>query len=54
MSYKTLVKTLLRKAGFAIYSIPTFDWITNLMGIGGILIGFVPLYLGGLRRAQPS
>ncbi len=35
----------------ALYSIPTFDWITNLMGLGGILIGFIPLYLGGLRRA---
>jgi hypothetical protein len=36
----------------AVYSIPTFDFITNLMGIGGILIGFVPLYLSGLRRAS--
>lgn len=42
-------------AGFmvfiALYSIPTFDWITNLMGVGGILIGFIPLFLGGSRRA---
>ncbi len=38
----------------AIYSIPTFDTITNLMGIGGILIGFVPLLLGGLRRKDRS
>jgi amino acid transporter len=33
----------------ALYSIPTFDWITNVMGIGGILIGFVPLFLGRWR-----
>ena len=36
----------------ALYSIPTFDAITNIMGIGGILIGFVPLLLGDLRRAN--
>ena len=36
----------------ALYSIPTFNFITNLMGIGGILIGFVPLFLGGLRRVK--
>lgn len=35
-----------------LYSIPTFDLITNIMGIGGILIGFVPLLLGELRRAK--
>ena len=35
----------------ALYSIPTFDWITNILGIGGILIGFVPLFLGHRRRA---
>ncbi len=29
----------------AVYSIPTFDWLTNLLGIGGILIGFIPLLL---------
>ncbi len=34
----------------ALYSIPTFDTVTNIMGIGGILVGFVPLLLGGLRR----
>lgn len=40
----------------ALYSIPTFDVVTNILGIGGILIGFVPLLLGKLRRincAQP-
>jgi hypothetical protein len=34
----------------ALYSIPTFDTITNIMGIGGILVGFAPLLLGDLRR----
>jgi len=36
----------------ALYSVPTFDWITNIMGIGGILIGFVPLFLGRWRKAN--
>jgi amino acid transporter len=36
----------------ALYSIPTFDLITNVMGIGGILVGFVPLLLGELRRMR--
>ena len=36
----------------ALYSIPTFDAVTVAMGIGGILLGFVPLFLGGLRRAS--
>ena len=36
----------------AVYSIPTFDTITNLMGIGGILIGFFPLILGDFRRGK--
>jgi amino acid transporter len=34
----------------AAYSIPTFDLLTNIMGIGGILVGFVPLLLGHWRR----
>ena len=34
----------------ALYSIPTFDMVTNILGIGGILIGFVPLMLGSGRR----
>ena len=38
----------------ALYSIPTFDPITTILGIGGILIGFVPLLLGGLRRANKA
>lgn len=29
----------------AIYSIPTFDLVTNIVGIGGILIGLIPLSL---------
>ena len=36
----------------AVYGIKTFDRITNILGIGGILIGFVPLCLGGWRRAN--
>jgi len=35
----------------ALYSIPTFDTVTNILGVGGILVGFVPLILGGLRRS---
>ena len=35
----------------AVYSIPTFDLITNIMGLGGILVGVVPLLLGRSRRA---
>ncbi|MDN4574125.1 amino acid permease [Pandoraea cepalis] len=29
----------------AVYSIPTFDWATNVVGMGGIVIGIVPLVL---------
>ncbi|MDD5295998.1 MAG: APC family permease [Rhodocyclaceae bacterium] len=36
----------------ALYSIPTFDLITNLMGIGGLVVGFVPLGLGYFRKRQ--
>lgn len=36
----------------ALYSIPTFDTVTNVMGIGGILVGFLPLFLGRLRRVK--
>lgn len=36
----------------AVYSIPTFDSITNIMGIGGILIGFIPLLFSGSWRAN--
>ena len=34
----------------AVYSIPTFDTITLIIGIGGILIGAIPLLLGNMRR----
>jgi amino acid transporter len=36
----------------AIYSIPTFDVVTNIMGIGGILVGLVPLFLNRLRVSR--
>jgi len=38
----------------ALYSIPTFDTVTNVMGIGGLLVGFVPLFLGRLRRGNSA
>ena len=38
----------------ALYSIPTFDTVTNIMGIGGLLVGFVPLFLGSLRRENTA
>ena len=36
----------------ALYSIPTFDTVTNILGVGGVLVGFVPLMLGELRRTK--
>ena len=36
----------------AVYSIPTFDTVTNILGIGGILVGFIPLFLGLSRRSD--
>jgi amino acid transporter len=33
----------------AIYSVPTFDTTTNIVGIGGIAIGVVPLLLNRMR-----
>ena len=38
----------------AIYSIPTFNTVTNILGIGGILLGFVPFLLGKSRRRKAS
>ena len=38
----------------AIYSIPTFDIVTNVVGIGGILIGIVPLFLNRWRVAAEA
>ena len=34
----------------AIYSIPTFDLLTNVIGIGGVVLGFVPLALNRWRE----
>ena len=43
-------------AGFlifiAVYSIPTFDTTTKIVGLGGIAIGIVPLMLNRLRARQ--
>lgn len=36
----------------AIYSIPTFDTITNLVGLGGIAVGVVPLLMNSFRRKK--
>ncbi|MFM8340261.1 MAG: APC family permease [Fluviibacter sp.] len=33
----------------AMYSIPTFDLLTNLLGAGGLLIGFIPLLFNERR-----
>jgi hypothetical protein len=29
----------------ALYSIPSFDWVTLLIGIGGIVLGIIPFVL---------
>lgn len=34
----------------ALYSVPTFDTVTNLLGVGGLLAGFIPLALRRWRR----
>jgi amino acid transporter len=36
----------------AFYSIPTFDLVTNLIGIGGIAIGVVPMVLNRMRSKK--
>lgn len=40
----------------ALYSVPTFDWVTNLVGMGGIVVGAIPLLLNRrrLRGARPD
>lgn len=38
----------------AVYSVPTFDAITNIMGIGGILVGVAPLFLRGSWRVAEA
>lgn len=32
------------------FSIPTFDWVTNMVGFGGLLLGFIPFVMN--RRAN--
>ena len=46
------VASALFLAFIAIYSIPTFDVVTNVMGIGGILVGLVPLFLNRMRTSR--
>lgn len=36
----------------AIYSIPTFDHVTNIIGLGGIATGLIPLFLNRWRLAR--
>jgi amino acid transporter len=36
----------------AIYSIPSFDWVTNVIGLGGIAIGLVPLFINRWRQSR--
>jgi amino acid transporter len=36
----------------AIYSIPSFDLVTNVIGLGGIVAGLVPLFLNRWRQAR--
>jgi amino acid transporter len=43
------VASALFLAFVAIYSIPTFDVVTNVMGLGGIAAGLVPLFLNRWR-----
>jgi amino acid transporter len=38
----------------AIYSIPTFDVVTNVVGLGGIAVGLIPLYLNRWRAAAET
>ncbi|MDE2029339.1 MAG: APC family permease [Alphaproteobacteria bacterium] len=37
----------------ALYSLPTFDLTTNIVGIGGIALGIVPYMVNRRRRASP-
>ncbi len=48
------VTSALFLAFVAIYSIPTFDLVTNVMGLGGILVGLVPLFLNRLRESRAA
>jgi len=46
------VSSALLLAFVAIYGIQSFDVVTNVMGIGGIVVGLVPLFLNLLRVAR--
>ena len=37
----------------SIYSIPTFDTVTNIVGMGGIAVGIIPLFLNRKRIWAP-
>ncbi len=36
----------------AIYSVPTFDLVTNVVGVGGILVGIIPFALNRMRQRK--
>ena len=38
----------------AIYSIPTFDLATNVIGLGGIVAGVIPLFLNRRQMAMAA
>jgi amino acid transporter len=38
----------------AFYSIPTFDLVTNVVGIGGIVVGIIPLLMNNLRSKKEA
>ena len=38
----------------ALYSIPSFDLATNLIGLGGLVVGVIPLFLNRRRLAQAA
>jgi amino acid transporter len=38
----------------AFYSIPTFDTITLIVGLGGLAIGFIPLAFSWMRSSKPA
>jgi amino acid transporter len=46
------VASALFLAFIAIYSIPTFDLVTNVMGLGGIAVGLIPLFVNRWRKAN--
>jgi hypothetical protein len=36
----------------AVYNVPTFDWTTNIVGLGGIAIGIIPYLASRSRSAR--